>query len=151
MDFISGNIFIREKAFQDPGSKVPGHCHNFDHTTIFFGGTWRVKKWKRVVHADGTDMVGNDGEPLWVMMKDITFDAPYWLLIEADSRHEFEFLGTEVPGWMESFLAKLSPEDAAEFRRRHNLTQQRNWCIYSHRTPQGDIVQDYTGWDPAYG
>jgi quercetin dioxygenase-like cupin family protein len=23
-------------------------------------------------------------------------------------------------------------------------------CIYSHRTPQGDIVQEYSGWGPAY-
>lgn len=24
-------------------------------------------------------------------------------------------------------------------------------CIYAHRTPQGDVVQEYTGWAPAYG
>ena len=23
-------------------------------------------------------------------------------------------------------------------------------CAYSHRTPQGEVVQDYTGWDEAY-
>lgn len=23
-------------------------------------------------------------------------------------------------------------------------------CTYSHRTPQGEIVQQYTGWDRAY-
>ncbi len=23
-------------------------------------------------------------------------------------------------------------------------------CIYAHRTPQGDIVQEYSGWAPAY-
>lgn len=25
------------------------------------------------------------------------------------------------------------------------------WCVYSHRTPQGDVVQEYNGWDHAYG
>lgn len=25
------------------------------------------------------------------------------------------------------------------------------WCVYSHRTPQGDVVQEYTGWEKAYG
>lgn len=25
------------------------------------------------------------------------------------------------------------------------------WCVYSHRTPQGDVVQDYNGWGGAYG
>lgn len=24
------------------------------------------------------------------------------------------------------------------------------WCVYSHRTPQGDVVQEYTGWEKAY-
>jgi len=23
-------------------------------------------------------------------------------------------------------------------------------CIYAHRTPQGDVVQEYTGWKEAY-
>jgi hypothetical protein len=23
------------------------------------------------------------------------------------------------------------------------------WCVYSHRTPQGDIVQEHTGWREA--
>jgi len=24
------------------------------------------------------------------------------------------------------------------------------WCVYAHRTPQGIIVQEYTGWPEAY-
>jgi quercetin dioxygenase-like cupin family protein len=24
------------------------------------------------------------------------------------------------------------------------------WCVYSHRTPQGEITQDYTGWGDCY-
>ena len=24
------------------------------------------------------------------------------------------------------------------------------WCVYSHRTPQGDVVQDWDGWGPGY-
>lgn len=23
-------------------------------------------------------------------------------------------------------------------------------CVYAHRTPQGDVIQEYTGWDDAY-
>lgn len=23
-------------------------------------------------------------------------------------------------------------------------------CIYAHRTPQGEVVQEWTGWEPAY-
>ncbi len=25
------------------------------------------------------------------------------------------------------------------------------WCIYSHRTAQGDVVQAFNGWEDAYG
>jgi hypothetical protein len=24
------------------------------------------------------------------------------------------------------------------------------WCIYSHRTPDGEVIQTYDGWDDAY-
>ena len=24
------------------------------------------------------------------------------------------------------------------------------WCVYAHRTAQGEIVQEYTGWGKAY-
>lgn len=24
------------------------------------------------------------------------------------------------------------------------------WCLYSHRNPQGEVVQEYDGWRPAY-
>lgn len=24
------------------------------------------------------------------------------------------------------------------------------WCVYAHRTPQGDVVQEVTGWMDAY-
>ena len=24
------------------------------------------------------------------------------------------------------------------------------WCVYSHRTPQGEVVQEYDGWRESY-
>lgn len=24
------------------------------------------------------------------------------------------------------------------------------WCVYSHRTPQGDVVEEFDGWRDAY-
>ncbi|HCZ47704.1 MAG TPA: hypothetical protein DCZ11_01715 [Gammaproteobacteria bacterium] len=37
---------------------------------------------------------------------------------------------------------------------RHRITPLREGtighCIYSHRTPQGEVVQEFTGWAPAY-
>lgn len=153
MEFVSGNIYIRErsKAFTESGDRVGGHTHNFDHTSIFFGGRWRVRSLKRAMQEDGTPVFGNDGKQLWILDKDITFDGPHYLLIAAEHRHEIEYLGNPVPPWMEKFLSKLTPDDAAEFRRLYGLTPNKNWCVYSHHTPQGDVVQIYSGWEPAYG
>lgn len=50
------------------------------------------------------------------------FKAPTHFLVKADVHHEIAAL-----------------EDNTEA-----------WCVYSHRTPQGDVVQDYTGWTAAY-
>lgn len=47
------------------------------------------------------------------------FVAPTFALIKAEVKHE---------------IVATSPN--SEF-----------WCVYSHRTAQGDIVQEYNGWD----
>ena len=52
MEWVSGNVFIRlmgDREGLKPGQVVAGHTHNFDHTSIFFCGRWRVKKWVPVV------------------------------------------------------------------------------------------------------
>jgi len=43
MDWISGNIFIRENVLDKAGDKREGHKHNFDYTTIFWQGAFRVR------------------------------------------------------------------------------------------------------------
>lgn len=50
------------------------------------------------------------------------FEAPAHFLVKADVEHEI-----------------TATEPNTEF-----------WCVYSHRTPQGRIVQEYDGWTPAY-
>ena len=50
------------------------------------------------------------------------FEAPDHCLIRADVTHEITAL-----------------EDGSVF-----------WCVYSHREPQGRIVQTYTGWEQSY-
>lgn len=51
-----------------------------------------------------------------------TFRAPTHFLVKADVEHQITAL-----------------EEGTEF-----------WCVYSHRNGQGDIVEEYTGWEPAY-
>ncbi len=50
------------------------------------------------------------------------FQSPNYLLIKAEDKHEITAL-----------------EDGTEF-----------WCVYSHRTPQGEVTQEATGWEDAY-
>lgn len=50
------------------------------------------------------------------------FHAPAHFLVTADAKHEITSL-----------------EDDTEF-----------WCVYAHRTPQGDVIQVYDGFDGAY-
>lgn len=53
---------------------------------------------------------------------DREFLAPSHCLIRADVEHEISAL-----------------VDNTEY-----------WCVYAHRTPQGDVVTEYDGWIPAY-
>lgn len=153
MEYNSGSIRFRRmeglEGFK-AGYVVEGHTHNFDHTTILFSGRWRARKWIPAVHEDGSSVLDNEGQPVWMLIQDIERDGPWSLLIEAKAKHEFTFIGFPVPEWMETFLAKLSPDDAAEFREQHNKTLGKGWCVYSHRTPQGDISETDTGWHQAY-
>ena len=125
MEWVSGNVFIRPMGGRDglrPGEVVTGHTHNFDHTTIFFCGRWRVRKWVPVVREDGSPIEGQ-----WAQLVDVMREGPFHLLIEGHARHEFTFLG---------------PEGVNDVGRA--------WCVYSHRTPQGEVSEHYTGWWDAY-
>jgi hypothetical protein len=112
MEWISGNIFIRAMGGAEglqPGAVIEGHTHHFDHTTICFCGRWHVRKW----------LAREDNR----LFSDFEREGPFHLLIEAEAKHEFTFLGPGVG---------------------------HAWCVYSHRTPQGEISQVYTGWEYAY-
>lgn len=50
------------------------------------------------------------------------FTAPSHFLVRADVAHEITAL-----------------TENTEF-----------WCVYAHRTPQGDVVQENVGWGPGY-
>lgn len=50
------------------------------------------------------------------------FAAPAHFLVPAGDEHEITALA-----------------DGTEF-----------WCVYSHRTPQGEVAQEHTGWNGAY-
>lgn len=50
MEYVQGNIFIREMRFEKAGAVIDGHKHNFDHTTYVAHGALRVE----AIDDDGT-------------------------------------------------------------------------------------------------
>jgi hypothetical protein len=52
----SGSLaFIRPMGGREgllPDEVIAGHTHNLDHTSIFFCGLWRARKWQRLVNED---------------------------------------------------------------------------------------------------
>ena len=109
MELISGNIFIRPMPFDQAGSTVEGHAHNFDHTTYVVRGSVRI------------EALDDAGNVLRSVVKKAS-DGYNWVLIRAGVIH------------------RLTAQEA------NSLAH----CIYAHRTPQGDVVQDWDGWSPAY-
>ena len=105
MEFISGNIFIREMRFEQAGQQVNGHGHKFDHTTYVAKGAFLIEH------------LNEKGEVLKSVVKRAS-EGRNWVLIKAGAVHRITAL-----------------ED-------HTLAH----CIYSHRTSQGDVVQEWNGW-----
>ena len=82
MEWISGNIFIRPMRLALAGDKIDGHTHQFDHTTIFFRGAFRV-------HATLPSGA--------VIQRD--FAAPAHCLIRSDVTHEIVALVDDSEFW----------------------------------------------------
>ena len=109
MEFISGNIFIRQMPFEKAGDEVRGHTHNFDHTTYVVRGTLKIES------------LNEDGSVKKTAIKRAS-DGHNWVLIKAEVKHRITALEDNSLGH----------------------------CIYAHRNPQGDVVQTWDGWTPAY-
>ena len=142
MELQSGNIFIRPYG----SNSIPdGHKHNFDHTTIVFSGAV-----KATIYQPGQSHHSED------------FHAPAHFLVKAGVNHRIEPIPSKPP----EYAAKLSNAVSAylvgantkeqlaaaqnEFNDT-NMTRQANWwCVYSHRNPQSEIVQENVGWKNAY-
>lgn len=67
------------------------------------------------------EQLGENGEVLRAVEKHAT-QGHNWVLIKANIKHRITALEDNSLGH----------------------------CIYSHRTPQGEIVQEYDGWQPAF-
>lgn len=127
---ISGSVYFRPLGGPDgfaPGQEIHGDLHQRDHTTTFHNGHWCAIKERRA------------GVDKWEVVQQVTFEAPYHMLIEGQCRHSFKYFGELVPLWMEPALAQMPVEAAKAFREEYQNRRGRAWCIYS-RNLDGDGV-----------
>ena len=80
MEYVSGNIFIREMPFEKAGQVVEGHTHNFDHTTYVVRGSIKIERLD-----PATDEVLN------AIVKKAS-DGYNWVLIKAECKHRLTAL-----------------------------------------------------------
>lgn len=125
-EYRQGSIFIRQAAqLLETGAVVEGHKHNFDHTTFFSSGLWKVECFGDVFDSNGKVLLDANGRPQRVKLREVTIrgGAPHaFLLIDADKYHTLTLL--EGPGCYA--------------------------CLFSHRTTEGEVTPEYTGWHAAY-
>jgi hypothetical protein len=62
--------------------------------------------------------------PSGAIEHDFVRTGPFHLLIDKNCLHEFTFVGGAERG-----IA---------------------WCVYSHRSPDGEVIDAYSGWNDAY-
>lgn len=109
MEYIQGNIFVREMRFEKAGDVVDGHTHNFDHTTYIARGSVQI------------EAIDDDGTVLRSVVKRAS-DGFNFVLIKAGVKHRLTALEDDSMGH----------------------------CIYAHRNPQGEVVEEYDGWMRGY-
>lgn len=123
MELVSGNIFIRSNRLARAGEETGNHTHHFDHTTVVYTGGIYVER----TLPDGAILKSihrapdSIGKSLPTALDGIR-EGGYRLLIRADVKHRIVALYD------------------------HTVFD----CIYAHRTPQGDVIQEYDGWTEAY-
>ena len=69
MEYVSGNIFIREMGFTKAGDVIDGHAHNFDHTTYVARGSLRIESLNKDGSVKQTAIKSATAGHNWVLIK----------------------------------------------------------------------------------
>lgn len=79
MEYISGNIFIRQMCFEKAGYVHEGHSHTFDHTFFPYVGEFELERLREDGTVENTIVV-KAAQPF------------NWVLIKAGVRHRIKAL-----------------------------------------------------------
>jgi hypothetical protein len=166
MERISGSIFIRPNLTGAAGGGVLGHTHNFGHTTFFTKG-WHLV---RAVLPDGTEIIRQFCSPEYRAMRELqrhyqpekiktVYRLPDLQDQDFPGRVRFNLvfrLPWEMPpaGAVEIPFAPVGNHALIKAEVLHEIVGLSDdaefLCVYSHRTPQGDVTEEVTGFYEGY-
>lgn len=145
MELALGNVFARRGKIS-VGGQVDGHTHNFDHVTACKSGRIRVQGRRNgellsetVLEMGDVCLILADVEHTLIQEPGI----PPLVRLAMDSLRDR--LLAAIPDAAEAIQAAYAATEEA-----HGNVEADYFCLYAHRTPQGDVVQEYTGWPEAY-
>lgn len=89
MEYVSGNIFIREGGPLDVDASVVTHSHSFDHTTYVAHGAFRIEQLRPI--AFDVNEHATDFEVIRAVEKSAG-QGKNWVLIKAGVYHRLTSL-----------------------------------------------------------
>lgn len=131
MELVQGNVFIREMRFERAGDVVNGHAHAFDHTTYVARGAVRIEQLRETKAAIYAEL--RPGE----VFPKVLVPAEYEVARSVEKRASDGYNFVLIKAGVIHRLTALEDNSLGH-------------CIYAHRNPQGEVVEAYDGWAPAY-
>jgi hypothetical protein len=144
VEFPLGNIYVRVNTLKKAGDKCLGHVHNFDHATFFIRGRCKV-----TVSAPRMDV--ETGKPVQVQARDEDGNPRFDVHPPSGDKRpvlETMYVIERVTEFAPGGFLKIGAQKLHEIEALDDDTLFH--CIYAHRTPQGEVMQNFCGWIEAY-
>lgn len=127
-----GNIYRRPFSLTPDSPVMHGHAHKFDHVTFVWDTPVEVKvEWP------------NGG-----LLQQI-FEKGQHFLTRAGCQHEIKAAQPSYEEVRASYAA-LSRDELLHILAMIKSAPPRLDCVYAHRAPQGEVLQQSVGWREAY-
>lgn len=154
MEHALGNIFVRPFGPFQKGEGIKGHKHKVDHVTYISHGSALVEQFTEALieqpagSGNIVPKVSAEGEQEWHRIRNQTNVRGTYLHIPKNHIHSF----TANQPTFEEAMTEIDAMPIDEIKRRLATLMSeplQGVCIYAHRTPQGDVVETFTGWQDA--